>query len=127
MRGGNGSSSVAGLMTGAAARIVAEVDTVAIRPGGVEPLRSAIRGALPLVMGTHPGDEIATTSARQEELLAGALASITRAEEGLRADESYDLVASDLADARRVLGEVIGRGVDDEVVAAIFSRFCIGK
>jgi tRNA modification GTPase len=125
--GGNGSSSVAGLVTGAAARIVAEVDTVAIRPGGAEPLRTAIRDALPLVLGTHPGDEIAATSARQEELLAGALASITRAEEGLRADESYDLVASDLADARRLLGEVVGRGVDDEVVAAIFSRFCIGK
>jgi tRNA modification GTPase len=123
--GGNG-SSVAGLVTGAA-RIVAEVDTVAIRPGGAEPLRSAIRDALPLVLGTHPGDEIAATSARQEELLAGALASITRAEDGLRADESYDLVASDLADARRLLGEVVGRGVDDEVVAAIFSRFCIGK
>lgn len=123
--GGNG-SGVGGLVTGAA-QIVAEVDTVAIRPGGAEPLRSAIRGALPLVMGTHPGDEIATTSARQEDLLAGALASITRAEGGLRADESYDLVASDLADARRLLGEVVGRGVDDEVVAAIFSRFCIGK
>jgi tRNA modification GTPase len=107
--------------------LVAEVDTVAVRPGGVEPLRDAIRDALPLVLGGHPGDEIAPTSARQEELLASALASITRAEEGLLADESYDLVASDLSDARRVLGEIVGRGVDDQVVAAIFSRFCIGK
>jgi tRNA U34 5-carboxymethylaminomethyl modifying GTPase MnmE/TrmE len=36
-------------------------------------------------------------------------------------------VASDLEDAGRALGEIRGRGVEDEVVAAIFSRFCIGK
>ena len=107
--------------------LVAEVDTVAVRPGGAESLRDAIREALPLVLGSHPGDEIAPTSARQEELLSSALASIVRAEEGLRADESYDLVASDLSEARRALGEILGRGVDDQVIAAIFSRFCIGK
>lgn len=106
---------------------MAEVETVAIRPGGAEPLREAIRDALPLVLGDHPGDELGVTSARQEDLLESALASISRAEEWLRADESCDLVASDLAEARRFLGEVVGRGVDDQVVSAIFSRFCIGK
>jgi tRNA modification GTPase len=110
-----------------AGSLVAEVNTVAVRPGGAEPLRDALRDALPAVLGRHPGDEIAATSARQEDLLVEALASITRAEDGLRADESYDLVASDLADARRALGEIVGRGVDDRVVSAIFSRFCIGK
>jgi len=37
------------------------------------------------------------------------------------------LIAVDLTDARRALGEIVGRGVDEDVVAAIFSRFCIGK
>lgn len=55
------------------------------------------------------------------------MGSIERATAGLEEDQSYDLIAVDLADARRVLGEIIGRGVDDEVTAAIFSRFCIGK
>jgi tRNA U34 5-carboxymethylaminomethyl modifying GTPase MnmE/TrmE len=36
-------------------------------------------------------------------------------------------VAVDLTDARRSLGEVVGRGVDQSVVDAIFSQFCIGK
>lgn len=109
------------------ARIVAEVETVAVRPGGAEPLREAIREALPMVLARRPGDELGVTSSRQLDLLRSALASIVRADEGLRADESYDLVASDLAETRRSLGEIVGRGVDDEVVAAIFSRFCIGK
>lgn len=107
--------------------IVAEVETVAIRAGGAEALRGALRAALPRVLGDHAGEEIATTSARQEALLVEALAAVERAEAGLREDQSYDLIAVDLADARRALGEVVGRGVDDEVVAAIFSRFCIGK
>jgi tRNA modification GTPase len=110
-----------------APRVLAEVETVAIRPGGAEPLREAIRSALPLVLGAHPGDELGVTSVRQEDLLERALASISRAEDGLRADESYDLVACDLAEARRCLGEIVGRGVDDLVVSEIFSRFCIGK
>jgi tRNA modification GTPase len=107
--------------------VVAEVETVAVRPGGAEPLLGALRSALPRVLGEHVGEEAATTSIRQERLLAEALESLERAEGGLREERSYDLVAADLADARRAMGEIVGRGVDDEVTAAIFSRFCIGK
>jgi tRNA modification GTPase len=110
-----------------AASMVTEVETVAVQPGGVEPLRGALRSALPRVLGAHVGDELATTSSRQEGLLAESLAATRRAEEGLRADRSYDLVAVDLADARRALGEIVGRGVDHAVAAEIFRRFCIGK
>ena len=71
--------------------------------------------------------EIPATSARQEALLAEALAALRRAEEGLVADESYDVIAVDLTEARRSLGEMVGRGVDQDVIAAVFARFCIGK
>ena len=106
---------------------MAEVETVAIQTGGAEPLRDALRSAIPFMLGAHSGEEIATTSARQESLLAGARDALVRAAAGLREECSYDLVAVDLEDARRALAEIVGRGVDDEVVAAIFSRFCIGK
>lgn len=112
---------------GGIAEAMAEVDTVAIHAGGAEPLRDALRSAIPFVLGAHAGEEIATTSARQEALLAEARDALVRAADGLREDRSYDLVASDLEDAGRALGEIRGRGVEDEVVAAIFSRFCIGK
>jgi tRNA modification GTPase len=109
------------------ARVVEEVETVAVRPGGAEPLLGALRSALPRVLSEHVGEEIATTSVRQDRLLAEALAALERAEAGFGADQSYDLIAVDLADARRALGEIVGRGVDDEVTAAVFARFCIGK
>jgi tRNA modification GTPase len=107
--------------------VLAEVETIAIREGGAEPLRDALRAALPRLMDAHAGEEIATTTARQEALLAEAHEALSRATEGLREEHSCDLVAADLQDARRALGEILGRGVSDEVVAAIFSRFCIGK
>ena len=111
----------------AGSRVMAEVETVAVKPGGAEPLRGAIRSALPVLLGEHAGTEACVTSARQESLLLEALSGLERADVGLREDRSYDLIAVDLADARRALGGVVGRGVDDAVVAALFARFCIGK
>ena len=107
--------------------VLAEVETIAIRPGGVEPLIAALRDALPRVFAEAPGDELPTTSARQESLLGETLAALHRAEVALEADASYDLIAVDLTDARRALGEVLGRGVGRDVIAEIFARFCIGK
>jgi tRNA modification GTPase len=109
------------------ARVLSEVETVAIRPGGAEPLREALRSAAREATGGTDGAEIPTTSARQERLLAEALEALTRAERGLRRDGPCDLIAADLTAARRALGEIVGRGVDDALVAEIFARFCIGK
>jgi tRNA modification GTPase len=108
-------------------QLLAEVSTVAVRPGGAEPLRDALRASLPRLQASAPGDELPTTSVRQEALLRQAVEALDRAEAGLREDASYDLIAVDLTDARRALGEIVGRGVDQDVIAAIFSRFCIGK
>ena len=112
---------------GAASRLLAEVSTVAVRPGGAEPLRDALRDALLRLSEGPPGDELPTTSARQEALLTQALEALNRAERGFRENGSYDLIAVDLTDARRALGEIVGRGVDQDVIASIFSQFCIGK
>ncbi len=109
------------------AQLLAEVSTVAIRPGGAEALRDALRASLPRISGSAPGDELPTTSARQESLLGQAVDALDRAESGFREDAPYDLIAVDLTDARRALGEIVGRGVDQDVVASIFAQFCIGK
>jgi tRNA modification GTPase len=112
---------------GAVLEAMAEVETVAIRAGGAEPLRDALRSAVPFMLGAHAGDEIATMSARQDGLLTEARAALECAAAGFREDRSYDLIAVDLEDALRALADILGRGVDDQVVAAVFSRFCIGK
>jgi tRNA modification GTPase len=111
----------------AGARVLAEVETVAIEPKGADPLRDALRDALPSVLGTGAAEEAPVAIARHEGLLEEAETALRRAETALLADDSYDVIAVDLTDARRALGEIVGRGVDQEVVAAIFSRFCIGK
>jgi tRNA modification GTPase len=111
----------------AGARVLAEVETVAIEASGADPLRDALRDALPSVLGMRAGEEAPAAIARHEALLDEAERALRRAETALLADDSYDVIAVDLTDARRALGEIVGRGVDREVVAAIFSRFCIGK
>jgi tRNA modification GTPase len=115
------------------AEATVEVDTVAVRPGGVENLVAAMRAALPRLVGAGAGasDELPLANARQEALLVEAAAALGRAAGQLNAgatpEPAYDLAAVDLTDARRALGEILGRGVDDAVIAAIFQRFCIGK
>jgi tRNA modification GTPase len=111
----------------AGALVLAEVETVAIEASGADRLRDALRDALPTVLGTRAGEEAPAAIARHEALLNEAEEALRRAETALLADDSYDVIAVDLTDARRALGEIVGRGVDREVVAAIFSRFCIGK
>ena len=108
-------------------QLLGEVATVAVRSGGAEALREALRASLRRLSGSAPGEELPTTSLRQESLLSEILEELDRAERSLRADAPYDLVAVDLTEARRALGEIVGRGVDQDVVDAIFSQFCIGK
>jgi tRNA modification GTPase len=72
----------------------------------------------------------AVTNMRHVALLERALASRARARgaalagaEGL----SEEFVLADLQQARQALEEVTGRRTPDDLLAHIFSRFCIGK
>ncbi|MEI6668201.1 MAG: tRNA uridine-5-carboxymethylaminomethyl(34) synthesis GTPase MnmE [Acidobacteriota bacterium] len=95
---------------------------------GLPALRAATLGALE-VDGALIDDPM-VTNIRHEALLGLALASIERAMSGLetRGERlNEELMLADLAGARRAFEEVVGTRTPDDVLRAIFERFCIGK
>jgi tRNA modification GTPase len=69
--------------------------------------------------------------ARHRDRASEALAALGEAKLELRGSKGLELVAFTLAVAQRALGEITGHSglgpVGEEVLDAIFSRFCIGK
>ncbi len=58
------------------------------------------------------------------------IAALIKAREALQsaiATKDAELIATDLRDALRFLGEITGETVDDAVLDRIFERFCVGK
>lgn len=75
---------------------------------------------------TGIGDVI-LTNARHIEVLHKIDLALDRAIEGLNIQLSSDLVSQDLREAMHYLGEITGQVSNEEVLGAIFSKFCIGK
>ena len=76
--------------------------------------------------GETPRGEL-LTNARQAESAQRALDAVRRAEQALRSGLSPDAVLNDAEEALEALAEFSGKRVRDDLVATIFSRFCVGK
>jgi tRNA modification GTPase len=74
-----------------------------------------------------PGREAVVASGRQKLLLDAAAAALAGVAAGARAGEELDALAVGLREAADALGEIIGEVASDELLDAIFSRFCLGK
>ena len=72
------------------------------------------------------GDGEVVTHVRHLDALKRAYASITSAI-GSYDLATIDVTAIDIKDAWLALGEITGTTVSEEIVASIFSRFCVGK
>ena len=64
---------------------------------------------------------------RHVDALVRALAAFDRARSRLVADNAGELVAEELREAQDALGEITGAFAADDLLAHIFSSFCIGK
>ncbi len=99
---------------------------VSARTGaGLERLRAALAEAA----GAQPGTE-GVFIARERHLVAlrEALAHLDTAAERLQQPApALDLLAEDLRLAHRALGSITGQFDTEELLGAIFGRFCIGK
>ncbi len=73
------------------------------------------------------GDDAIVSSARQHAAIIAALDSLNEAIADLRAGFAQDAVSGHIERAIGSVGELDGRLVNEEIVADIFSKFCVGK
>ncbi len=71
--------------------------------------------------------QIIISGARHENALRKCSIALTNAQESLNNNISADFVSQDVREAVYYLGEITGEISNDEVLGAIFEKFCIGK
>jgi tRNA modification GTPase len=101
------------------------VETSALTGAGIDDLEEAI--ACALLGGAAPAGERMVSNPRHRDALGRAVASLRDAIAGQARGAPPDLLAVDLTAVLGAIGEVTGETVGDDLLAAIFSRFCIGK
>ena len=91
----------------------------------IEALRSLIvkTASLPDVSG----DSVIVTNARHYQALTRARDAIARAINGLDSGLSGDLLDQDIRECLHWLGEITGEITTDNILAEIFTHFCVGK
>ena len=72
-------------------------------------------------------EAVVVTNARHYEALRNARTSIERVLDGLVTGLSGDFIAQDVRETLHHLASITGRITTDQILASIFSRFCIGK
>ncbi len=77
--------------------------------------------------GPPAKDEIVITTARHHQALIQALSALQNLIDGLKTGISPEFVASDMRQVLIELGTIIGTNITEDILSAIFSKFCIGK
>jgi tRNA modification GTPase len=96
------------------------------RGEGMEDLRQVIREALDLGEADW-GEHAVAINTRHRDCLRRADESLETADVLLESGAAPELAALELRGALEALGEIAGKVDSEEVLGAIFSRFCIGK
>lgn len=91
---------------------------------GIAALTDAVEAMYPA--GTTPQGQL-LTNARQADAVSRALCAVKSARESLLAGMTPDVVLTDAESALDALGELNGKSIREDLVATIFSRFCVGK
>lgn len=76
---------------------------------------------------SEPESGVLITNERHRQLLTAARDAVERARAHLASGTGGDLLALDLRAALDALGRITGAVTPDDVLGAIFGRFCIGK
>ena len=93
---------------------------------GIDELEEALR-KLTEEQNAESGRELFLTNLRHVELVRKALLAVNRALSSCGLGMPADCIAVDLTESWNALGEITGDTMDDELIASIFSNFCVGK
>ena len=77
--------------------------------------------------GVPSKEEITITHLRHHEALKNAIEHIQKVITGLAQEVSPEFITSDLRASLHELGTIIGTNVSEDILSAIFSKFCLGK
>jgi tRNA modification GTPase len=107
-----------------AAEPLQAVTVSALTDSGVERLRGEIVKALDIEPGR---DRAAIANVRHIDLMNRARRALSSAGAAAAAGASEEFVVADLHEARGAFDEIVGTRTAEDVLHAIFERFCIGK
>ncbi len=106
---------------------VDEVVEVSAKEGlGLGRLREALLKRLTADGGVEGGD-VVVSNVRHWEALRRASEAVVRAHQWLAQGLSAEFVSFELREAGEALGAIVGSVSDEDVLNAIFAKFCIGK
>jgi tRNA modification GTPase len=106
------------------------VEVSAVTGDGLERLRDQIASTLDTAGGDMRPDRPEITNVRHSALVQRADEALARARRAVLEERGAlpeEFVLADLQEARAALEEITGRRVSEDLLAHIFSRFCIGK
>jgi tRNA modification GTPase len=66
-------------------------------------------------------------NSRHQDALRRARVALVSTRDGLRADQTLEVVAMELRIAVNAVGEIVGKTTTEDLLDSIFSQFCIGK
>ena len=114
------SNSASGLTSNSASGLI----LISAKNGEIEPLK---REMVRIAKQSLQTSAVMLSNARHYDAIVRAHDAIVRVQEGMTAGLSGEILSLDLQDCLSALGEVTGQITNAEVLANIFSKFCIGK
>ncbi len=102
------------------------IDVSCLTGEGVEALKDAIKK---LVWSGEIKAEMLQVmiNARHQDALRRARTALVSTRDGLRSDQTLEVVAMELRIAVNAVGEIVGKTTTEDLLDSIFSQFCIGK
>jgi len=93
---------------------------------GIEQLKKGISRIM-WGKGVPSKEQVILTSERHFESLRRATETVEKVIQGLKCQLSPEFLTSDIRSALQELGTIIGLDVTEDILGAIFAKFCVGK